>query len=762
MTKEELSELSAYYDGLDIGIIIADEELSVLFINDWIQHHLPENTGPVSHLRDLYREQDMSSVHCLISKTVNCNVPHILPQALHSWIVPLPDTRFPDGFMRQEWRVIPFSPKDREKRYALIQIKDNSETVLRVQGIKLSRQKLSEKKDELEKEIRERIQAENALRENLNFLQVLIDAIPTPLFYKDTAGCYLGCNRAFERFAGIRCADTIGKNVFEIYPENLARSCHEADAELLKKEGIYVFESEFPDKEGNKRDVLCHKAVYRNIKGETAGIVGMMVDITGHKRTEAALREARDMAESASRTKSEFLAKMSHELRTPLNSIMGFAQLLQMNDNLTDWQNERLAIIEKSGQHLLDIINNLLDLSKVESGHSEIIPTPFCLPAFVGQISEIFQIQALKKGIAFHEDFDPGLPEMLCADETKLRQVLFNIIGNAVKFTHTGEVLFSVINCPEGIRFRISDTGIGISPDHIEKIFLPFHQIHDRHRFVEGTGLGLAISHNFLTLMGSQLRVSSIPDKGSSFSFILPVPKELRSPPSCSGEILTQAAAEDIRPCTVGDITVLIADDILLNREVLREMLIQMGIHVLEAENGRLCVEMAKKHEPDLILMDIRMPESDGLSAAEEIRKIKNCAHIPIIAISASVENESKAQCVRAGMTDFIEKPFFIEKIQSLLEKYLPAEKRSGRNMAHAAASSTAGESAKKMLLPCAEEKKELVRMARIGDVKALKNLLREAELKSEKYQVFTRICRKLLKTYDLEEIIRICEEKNE
>jgi len=762
MKTEVLAELSAYYDGLDIGIIIVDEALSVLFTNRWIKDHLPENTEGISHLRELYGEHDMSFIHYIVSKTVNYNAPHILSQAFHSWIVPLPDRRFPDGFMRQGGRIIPFSPKNRQEKYALIQIRDNSETVLRVQGMKLSQQRLSEKKDELEKEISERIQAENALRENFNFLQTLIDAIPNPLFYKDTAGYYLGCNKAFERLTGIPCADTIGKNVFELYPKNLARTYHESDEELLKRNGIYVFESEFPDKDEKKRDLLCYKAVYRDINGQTAGIVGMSVDITEHKKTEAALREARDMAESASKAKSEFLAKMSHELRTPLNSIMGFAQLLQMNDNLTEWQNDRLAIIEKSGQHLLDIINNLLDLSKVETGHSKITPTSFCLPVFLRQISEIFQIQASKKGIAFHEDFDPGLPEMFCADETKLRQILFNIIGNAVKFTHTGEVLFSAVNCAEGIRFRISDTGIGISSDNIEKIFLPFHQIHDRYRFVEGTGLGLSISHSFLTLMGSQLRVSSIPDKGSSFFFTLPFYDDPGSHQSCYRKIIGADSSENQNSAIGRDVTVLIADDILLNREVLKETLIHMGISVLESENGRDCVEKAKKYKPDLILMDIRMPETDGIAAAKEILNIRECKNIPIIAVSASVGREAKEECLRLGMAAFLEKPYSMEALHLLLLKHLPAEKKSVMEHAGADMPEKHGEPVQEMLLPGEEDKKELVRIARIGDVKALKLLLEQTEQKDEKYRAFTQTCRKLLKTYDLEAIIRVCEGKNE
>lgn len=629
-----LAELSAFYDGLDTGIMIVDSRLRIFFINDWIRSHLPLAKKNAQNLSDIYEDQDSSFVRYIIRKTIRYRSPHILSQAFHSWVVPLPDRRFPDKMMRQGVRIIPFSCKKAKEELALIQIKDNSETVLRVQGMKFSQEKLSEKKNELEK-------------------------------------------------------------------SNLQ----------LQKE------------------------------------------ISERILAEKNLREARDRAESASKAKSEFLAKMSHELRTPLNSIMGFAQLLRKSDNLSDKQKDRLGIIDKCGKDLLDIINNLLDLSKIESGHSELNPETICLRDFLQQISDICGTQVRKKNIRFHTHFAPDLPEFIYADETKLRQILFNIIGNAVKFTPGGEVSVSVSETPEGIRFQVDDTGIGIDSEQIDKIFIPFHQIHNSNRFVEGTGLGLSISHSFLQLMGSQLQVRSMPGKGSSFTFTLAVPENIpRFIPKSYGEWKKE---RDRRK----KIRILVADDIELNRAVLKETLEHINISVLEAENGQVCIEKAKQFRPDMILMDVKMPETDGLEAAREIRTYPELSDIPIIAISASVGSQTQKECMAAGMNSFLEKPFGMEDLQILVSSYFFKEKQSAEkpeceNMSE---TKTENRSAPEMIPPPGEELRKIIHLTRIGDVKDLKNHLEKIAESEKKYCAFAEKCLQLLQSFELEEILRIC-----
>ncbi len=267
------------------------------------------------------------------------------------------------------------------------------------------------------------------------------------------------------------------------------------------------------------------EALFQYIKIKDAFFVAIIRDITEHKRVEAKLQQAKQAAEIANNAKSVFLANMSHELRTPLNSILGYAQILESDNTLNDAQKESINIIYRSGKHLLTLINDTLDLSKIEAGKLEIIPIDFNLPDFLHSVVELMKIQAKEKNLFLSYEIVYSLPKFVRTDEKRLRQILLNLLSNAIKFTDQGIVRFKVIYYEGIIRFEIEDTGIGISKQNISDIFVPFKQIGDKPKQLEGTGLGLSITKQLVELIGGKLQVQSIHNKGSLFWFEIPLPE---------------------------------------------------------------------------------------------------------------------------------------------------------------------------------------------------------------------------------------------
>jgi signal transduction histidine kinase/CheY-like chemotaxis protein len=371
------------------------------------------------------------------------------------------------------------------------------------------------------------------------------------------------------------------------------------------------------------------------------------------------LEAARDRADVANRAKSAFLAAMSHELRTPLNGILGFAQLLLQDASLGERQRRAMGIIKSSGDHLLTLINDVLDLSRIEAGKLDLYPFRFDLAALLKVVSDIARVKAEEKSLRFHFHAQPGLPLAVVGDDKRLRQVLLNLLANAVKFTDDGEVRFSVGRLDAGddaggarLRFEVADTGIGIAPDQLQRLFQPFEQAGELERRAGGSGLGLSISRQLVRLMGSDIEVDSAPGRGSRFAFTLQLPVA-----EAEGEQQAAPPAQAIVGYDGPRRRVLVVDDVPVNRAVLVELLGGLGFEVDEAGNGREGIERARAVVPDLIVLDNVMPVLDGIGATRLLRADERLRAVPIIAASASASVEHQRSSLQAGANVFLPKP---------------------------------------------------------------------------------------------------------
>lgn len=386
------------------------------------------------------------------------------------------------------------------------------------------------------------------------------------------------------------------------------------------------------------------------------------------------LEEAKIAADNANKAKSEFLANMSHELRTPLNGILGYAQILKRSESMTDKGSKGVDIIYQCASHLLTLINDVLDLSKIEARKMELYPLKFHFPSFLQGVVEICRIRAEQKGISFIYKANPQLPAGVKADEKRLRQVLINLLGNAIKFTDKGSVTLKVNllekdkNRNAQIRFEIVDTGMGMTPEQLNNIFQPFEQVGDVKKQAEGTGLGLAISLKIISLMNSEIKVESAIDKGSIFWFELDLPcyddwAETSSITSQEKIIGYQGRKQKI----------LVVDDKWENSSVVENVLKPIGFEVEEASNGKQGLDKAKQWQPDVVITDLVMPEMDGFELISNLRNLFP-EDIVIIASSASVFEAEQQKSLDIGANDFLSKPVQVESLLELINKHLQLE----------------------------------------------------------------------------------------
>jgi signal transduction histidine kinase/CheY-like chemotaxis protein len=462
---------------------------------------------------------------------------------------------------------------------------------------------------------------------------------------------------------------------------------------------------------------------------------------------------ARDTAESANRAKSMFLANMSHELRTPLNAILGYAQLLKRDPNLTRWQADASGTIQQSGEHLLMLITDILDLAKIEAGKFELQLGPVDIRGFLHGIANIIRIKAEEKGLGFTCDIASDVSPFVQVDQKHLRQVLLNLLSNSVKFTDRGSVELKVKVLSQSgeearIHFEVHDSGTGIAEDQLEIIFRPFEQVGDEHHRAGGTGLGLSISRQLVRLMGGEVRVESRLGQGSCFTLDLPAPR-------VSSECTESPVSERVTGYAGSRRKILVVDDENANRSVMRDNLGGLGFEVSQAVNGMEAVQLAQAAPPDLVLMDIRMPVMDGLEAMRRMQQIVDLRVIPVIAVSAGVTEDDQARCMTAGAKAFLTKPvdntLLLHEIRNLLDLTWIRGDRQPPTFA-------VTDLVERFVVPAPAELENLCKMAKAGNMRAIRVEADRLALLDAHYRPFADKITRLAKRYQSKALLSLVE----
>ena len=597
--------------------------------------------------------------------------------------------------------------------------------------------RVAERTRALSREMAERERTGERLRDSEERLRLIFESARDAFIAADDSGRCLDCNPAAVVLFGYPDKTSL---LAEGLP-HLLPALAEADAtdpamaqevlDAIITQGGHSFEWVYRRADGRAFRAEVSVSVSRSRGRRT--LHGIIRDISQRKLEEAQLRHAKEAADAANRAKSRFLASMSHEIRTPMNAILGFAQLMLRDPALTPRLRDQMVTINRSGEHLLRLISDVLDMSKIEAGRMYLEPAECAFQALLADLEAMFRLRAEEKGLWLEVHHAPDLPGCLYTDAGKVRQIYLNMLSNAVKFTQHGRVRIDVTADPlpepahpsgrpaVQVAIRVSDTGHGIAAEEMERVFEPFEQTHSGQRHGGGTGLGMAISRQLARLLGGDLVAHSLPGHGSTFVFTFPAPLV-----SADGQ---ESAAAPMRPPIRHLVPgtpppqVLVVDDIPSNRELLRLLLEDVGYRVREAESGAAAVAACAQEPPALVLMEWRMPGLDGLAATQAIRAAAG-ESIRILAVSANVPGTAAVEWEAAGADGFIAKPFRDEELLDRVGRLLGVEYvRAPVECVEPAAVRAAAAN-----LP-AELRRQLVRAAEAGDARGLRQLI-AAEVK--------------------------------
>ena len=489
-------------------------------------------------------------------------------------------------------------------------------------------------------------------------------------------GLIVDWNAQAEKIFGWTKEEAIGRRLSETIIPNHLRSAHEKGHQDLKKTGIGPVLNkrlELPavNKEGTTFPVEITISQIQGIEGTLYS--AFLHDISERKKQEEELKQAKEKAEISEKAKQQFLANMSHEIRTPMNAILGFSKILQSTSLNAD-QKEALNLIIHSGENLLVIINDILDLTKIEAGKLDLEELPINISELVSSSVSILKEKAVEKKIAIDCYTDDNIPPSLIGDPVRIGQILLNLISNAVKFTYKGKVLVqaSLLNQNEksaNVYFSVSDTGVGIPADRLPHIFESFTQAaQDINRRFGGTGLGLTIAKELVGKYGGQIEVKSTQNVGSTFAFNLQLQKS--KDPTIEFPLLNAAKQEKNKGNLKQNLRILVAEDNPINQLLIKKILNTWHINFDIANNGNETIEKLKQVHYHLILMDVQMPEMDGYEATRFIREQLQLVDIPIIAMTAHAIIGEKEKCQRAGMNDYISKPFYPDELYNKILAY--------------------------------------------------------------------------------------------
>ncbi|MEO1760912.1 MAG: chemotaxis protein CheB [Cyanobacteria bacterium J06629_18] len=549
------------------------------------------------------------------------------------------------------------------------------------------------------KQVQEELQQTyNALEKNEQQLQAILDNTASVIYVKDIEGRYLLVNKQLCVVSGLNCKQFLGKTDSDLFPSEFSRVFQDNDQKVVAEKSVLEFEEVLPQADGN-HNYISIKAPLCDDQGNPYAICGISTDITKQTSTQEKLNHintelvrAKEIAEAANQAKSEFLARMTHELRTPLNAILGFTQILSRSPKLENKQKQYLDTILRSGKHLLELINDILDISKIEAGMAEVHITSFDLYRLLDGIEAMLHLKARAKQLQLKFELSLELPQYVQADENKLRQVLINLLENAIKFTSSGSVVlqvevlrdiesstesssFSV--SPLRLSFKVEDSGKGIAAEELDRIFDAFVQSNPTYQTEDGTGLGLAICKRFVQLMGGEIKMQSTLGKGTTVEFHILL--ALAEQPIQSNQPVPQGRILGLKPNQINN-RILVVEDNWENRQLLLQILVPLGFEIIEAVNGQEAIELWEKEQPNLILMDMRMPVMDGYEATKIIKQkmIDNqAAHSHetcIIALTATAFNEDRKFMLNLGCNDFIRKPFQEDILLNKIARYLEVE----------------------------------------------------------------------------------------